>query len=114
MRSGRSLLVLLALAVGVGAYIYFVEAERDPSGAPETRDKVFTVESPAIEEMEIRSATGQATTLKKTGTDWQIVAPVTAAADSTTGTGATPTGRGPATGRDSGRGRGRAKPGPPS
>jgi hypothetical protein len=84
MRSGRSLLVLLALAAGLGAYIYFVEAKREPSGAPETRDKVFTVESSAIEEIEIRSATGQATTLKKTGTDWQIVAPVTAPADSST------------------------------
>jgi hypothetical protein len=84
MRGGRSLLVLVALALGLGAYIYFIEAEREPAGAPETRDKVFTVESSAIEEVEIRSATGQTTTLRKTGTDWQVVAPVTAPADSST------------------------------
>jgi len=76
--------VLVALAVGLGAYIYFVESERDPPGTPETRAKVFTVESTAIEEVEIRSAAGPATTLKKTGTEWQIVAPVTAPADAST------------------------------
>jgi hypothetical protein len=84
MRGGRSLLVLVALAVGLGAYIYFVERERDPSDAPETREKVITVESSAVEEVEIRSASGQTTTLKKAGTDWQVVAPVTAPADSST------------------------------
>ncbi len=83
MRSGRSLLVLLVLAAGLGGYIYFVEAKREPN-APETRDKVFAVESSAIEEVEIRSASGQTTTLKKAGTDWQITAPVTAPADAPT------------------------------
>jgi hypothetical protein len=80
MRGGRSLLVLVALAIGLGAYIYFVESERDPA-ATEERERVFTVEANAIEEVEIRSATGQTTTVRKTGTDWQIVAPVTAPAD---------------------------------
>jgi hypothetical protein len=81
MRGGRSLLVLLVLALGLGAYIYFVESERDPT-AVEDRERVFTVESSAIEEVEIRSAAGQTTTLRKSGTDWHIVQPVTAPADS--------------------------------
>ena len=80
MRSARSLLVLLVLAAGLGAYIYFVESKRDLTD-PETRkDKVFTVETGKIEEVELRSPNGD-TTLKKTGTTWQIVAPVTVPAD---------------------------------
>ena len=80
MRGGRSLLVLLVLAVGLGAYIYFVESKRDLTD-PETRkDKVFAVETGKIEEVELRSPNGD-TTLRKNGTTWQIVAPVAAAAD---------------------------------
>jgi hypothetical protein len=80
MRSGRSLLVLLVLGVGLGAYIYFVEGKRDLTG-PETRkEKVFTVDTGKIEEIELRSPNGD-TTLKKNGTTWQVVSPVTAAAD---------------------------------
>ncbi len=80
MRSARSLLVLLVLGAGLGAYIYFVESKRDLTD-PETRkEKVFTVETGKIEEVELRSPNGD-TTLKKNGTTWQIVSPVTAAAD---------------------------------
>lgn len=80
MRSGKSLLVLLVLAAGLGAYIYFVESRRDLTD-PETRkEKVFAVETGKIEEVDLRSPNGE-TTLKKNGTTWQIVAPVTAAAD---------------------------------
>jgi hypothetical protein len=72
--------VLLVLAAGLGAYIYFVESKRDLTD-PETRkDKVFAIETGKIEEVELRSPNGD-TTLKKNGTTWQIVAPVTAAAD---------------------------------
>ena len=81
MRGGRSLLLLVVLALGLGAYIYFVELKREPAGTTAPHDKVFTVESGGIEEIEIRSATGQTTTLKKSGTTWQIVAPVTTSAD---------------------------------
>ena len=45
------------------------------------KEKVFTVESDKIDEMTIKSESGERTTLKKTGTDWQIVAPVTAPPD---------------------------------
>ena len=80
MRSARSLLVLLVLGAGLGAYIYFVESKRDLTD-PETRkEKVFTVEAGKIEEVELHSPNGD-TTLKKNGTTWQIASPVTAAAD---------------------------------
>jgi Domain of unknown function (DUF4340) len=82
MRGGRSFLVLLVVALGLGAYIYFVEFKREPDAAA-AKDKVFSVESDKIQEIQIRAATGEATTLKKDGTTWQIVAPETLAADQT-------------------------------
>lgn len=81
MRGGRSLLVLLALAVGLGAYIYFVESERDPSGT-EARDKAFSVAAADIAELTIRAATAETTTLRRTDGAWSLVAPVAAPADS--------------------------------
>ena len=75
MRGGKSLLVMLGVAAALGAYIYFVEMKRDPAGTAEKKDKVFTVEAGKIEELEIRAASGEATTLKKQGDNWQIVSP---------------------------------------
>jgi len=75
MRGGKSLIVMLGVAAALGAYIYFVELKRDPSDTAEKKDKVFTVESGKIEELEIRAASGETTTLKKQGDNWQIVSP---------------------------------------
>ena len=77
MRGLRSFLVLLVLGAGLGGYLYFVESKRDPSDA-DKKDKVFTVESDKIDELTVKSESGERTTLKKTGSDWQIVAPVAA------------------------------------
>ena len=63
------------MAAGLGAYLYFVESKRDPSDA-DKKEKVFTVESDKIDELTVKSESGERTTLKKTGTDWQIVEPV--------------------------------------
>jgi hypothetical protein len=81
MRGGRSLIALLVLALGLGAYVYFVESERDLTDPATLKDKVFAVEAGTIEEVEVRSASGEVTTLSKSGDAWQIVAPVTAPAD---------------------------------
>jgi hypothetical protein len=80
MRGGRSLLVLLVLAAGLGAYIYFVEAKREPSGT-EKKDKVFTVDASKIDDVEVHAAAGDVTHLKKTGDTWAITSPVSAPAD---------------------------------
>ena len=81
MRGLRSFIVLLVIAVGLGAYVYFVESKR-PADAGETRDKVFSgVEADKIEEIAIKSESGDRTTLKKSGSDWQIVQPVAAKPD---------------------------------
>ena len=56
---------------------------------PEKKDKVFTVEADKIDELVVKSEAGERTTLKKTGTDWQIVAPVAAQPDGATVSGLT-------------------------
>ena len=46
MRGGRSFLILLVVALGLGAYIYFVESKREPADtAASKKDKVFTADS---------------------------------------------------------------------
>lgn len=81
MRGLRSFVGLLTILVALGAYLYFVESKRTPGDAPETKEKVFAVEADTIDEVTVRAESGDTTTLKKTGTDWQIVAPVTAQPD---------------------------------
>lgn len=83
MRGGRSLLILLVVALGLGAYIYFVEMERDPAGT-ETRDHAFDVEPADISELDIQPASADPTTLRKTGDHWALATPVVAPADRAT------------------------------
>jgi hypothetical protein len=80
MRGVRSFLVLVIVALGLGAYLYFVESKRDPAET-DKKDKVFTVEADKIDELSVTSESGERTVLKKTGTTWQIVEPVTAETD---------------------------------
>src|SRR5215831_4211408 len=83
MRGGKSFLVLLTVAVALGAYIYFVESKRTGSDEKK-KDKVFTVDTSKIDKIEVHAASGETTTLKKAGTDWQIVAPEAVDADAST------------------------------
>lgn len=82
MRGGRSLLILLVLALGLGGYIYFVESKRDLTDAETKKAKVFSIETGKIDELQVTSASGEVTALKKSGDTWQIVKPVAATADS--------------------------------
>ncbi|HVL69872.1 MAG TPA: DUF4340 domain-containing protein [Vicinamibacterales bacterium] len=83
MRGLRSFLGLFAILVALGAYLYFVESKRTPGAPAEKRDKVFAVEADQIEELTIRSESGDRTTLRRAGGAWQIVEPLTAEADET-------------------------------
>ena len=84
MRGGRSFLLLMIAALGLGAYIYFVEMKRDPAAADTAaKEKVFSVESGAITEVQVRAEEGDVTTLRKEGDAWQITAPETLEADTT-------------------------------
>jgi hypothetical protein len=83
MRGLRSFLALFVILIGLGAYLYFVESKRTPgSDSDDDREKVFAVEADKIDEVTIKSASGDRTTLKKTGEDWQIVSPINAIPDS--------------------------------
>jgi Domain of unknown function (DUF4340) len=79
MRGVRSFVVLLVLGISLGAYVYF-DSKKEPSGA-DKKDKVFTVESDKIDEITVKSESGERTTLKKNGSDWQIVQPLGAQPD---------------------------------
>jgi len=83
VRGGRSFFVLLGVAAALGAYIYFVELERDPAGSAEKRDRVFALEGAKLEELEVRAASGEVTTLKKDGEVWRIASPAGLDADDT-------------------------------
>ena len=83
MRSGKSLLGLLVVAVALGGYIYFVEMERDPAsptGGVE-REKVFTLETGSIERVDITNASAETTTVVRQDAEWAITAPEPATAD---------------------------------
>jgi hypothetical protein len=81
MRGLTSTIALVVVGAGLGGYIYFVESKR-PAGALETKEKVFTVEADALEELSVTSQ-GETTTLRKEGGTWKITAPITADADAT-------------------------------
>jgi hypothetical protein len=82
MKRGRSFLLLLVVALGIGAYAYFVESKREVSDSTAGKtEKVWTLDSEKVEQIDVKAASGDVTTLKKSGTDWQITAPVTANAD---------------------------------
>ncbi len=83
MRGGWSTLALVAVALGLGAYIYFVDSKR-PDTAP--AEKVFAVESDAVEEVRV-TAKGETTVLKKNGTAWALTEPLATDADSNAVTG---------------------------
>ena len=76
MRSGRSFVILAVVALAVGGYAYFVESKREPADlAGPKKDKVFTADSSTFEEVEIRAASGEVSTLKKVNGLWEIVKP---------------------------------------
>jgi hypothetical protein len=83
MGRGKSFLALVVVALGLGAYIYFVEMKRDPAAADDTakKDKVFAIETGKIEEVQVRAASGESTTVRKSGDTWQITTPETLEAD---------------------------------
>lgn len=75
MRGGKSFLLLLIVALGIGGYAWFVERDKEPSGSTPKKDKIFAVESEKIDEITVKSATGDTTKLKREAGEWKIVAP---------------------------------------
>ena len=81
MKGLRSFVGLLAILLALGGYLYFVESKREAE-SEDGKEKVFSVEADKIDELTVKSESGDQTTLKKTGTDWQIVQPAAFQPDS--------------------------------
>jgi len=83
MRRLRRLLVLLAILVGLGAYIYFYESKREPASEEgQKKAKVFaSLDAGKIAEITVRGSAGDATSLRKEGDRWTLVAPFASDAD---------------------------------
>src|SRR4026209_669147 len=77
---GVRLLILLLVAIPLGWYAYR-DSKKTPGDDTPKKDKVFTVEADKIDELEIKSESGDRTALKKKGTDREIVQPVVAPSD---------------------------------
>ena len=83
MRGLGSTIALIVVLGGLFAYIYFVTWKKTPETAS-TQEKVFVgLDADKVEELKVTSDKGESTTLKKANGAWQLVQPVTAAADET-------------------------------
>jgi hypothetical protein len=81
MRGLRSFLVLLVVALGLGAYLYFVESKREP-GETKKNEKVFAgLEADKIERLTVKSEKGESTTVEKKSGKWQQTQPAAVEAD---------------------------------
>ena len=90
MRGGRSLLVLFLAFGGLLAYLYFVDAKKPVTEeGVEKRDKVFTVDADKLDELKVKSSSGETSTVKKTKDGWRLVEPLTAKVDESAVTGIT-------------------------
>ena len=77
-RATSTLLLLLVLA-GLVGYIYYADTDGDSA---DEREKAFaSVAAEDIEELEIKSASGETSRVRKADGTWNVVEPVQAAAD---------------------------------
>lgn len=83
MKRGRSFLILLAVAAGLGAYIWFVEMNRDLNATDSPAEKLFTVDASAIQEVRMKNEAGETSTLQRKGDGWTIAELAGVDADST-------------------------------
>jgi hypothetical protein len=80
---GVRLLILLLIAIPLGWYAYH-DSKKGPADDAPKRDKVFSVDADKIDEIELKSASGDRTTLTRKGSDWEIAQPVNAPSDQST------------------------------
>jgi hypothetical protein len=73
-------LILLIIAIPLAWYAYY-DSTKGPVNDSPKRDKVFTVDADKIDEIEIKSESGDRTTVRKKGSEWEIVQPVSAPTD---------------------------------
>jgi hypothetical protein len=80
MKGVRSFLVLLAVAAGLGGYLYY-DSKREPADQKK-QEKVFAgVLSDKIERVTVKAVGGDQTTVEKQGAAWQVMQPAPVPAD---------------------------------
>ena len=84
MRRLRSTLVLLVVAVGLGAYVYFVERHRAPASEAEPNEQLFTFDAEDIAELHLTGTSDTITELHRADGTWRVVSPIEANADEIT------------------------------
>jgi hypothetical protein len=77
----RSTVVLLIVLGGLGGYIYFVDANRDPAALDAKPTAFIELSADDIEEMVIRSDSGETSRVRRMDETWQLLEPSTADAD---------------------------------
>jgi Domain of unknown function (DUF4340) len=76
MRGLKSTLALLVVLLGLGGYIYFVLAKKTDSAITK-QEKLFpALEASKIDDLKVKSESGDVTSLKKDGGAWKIVSPI--------------------------------------
>lgn len=81
MRGVRSLIVLIVIAIPLGWYA-LRESKREPADDKKPQEKVFAdVKADAIDEVTVKSESGDRTTVEKKDGKWQVTRPQAVAAD---------------------------------
>ena len=79
----RSFIILLVIGIPLFWYTYR-ESKKGPVDDTPKHDKVFSVDASKIDEIEVKSESGERTTLQRKGSDWTIVQPAPAPTDQAT------------------------------
>lgn len=80
MKGLRSFLALLVVAAALGGFLYY-DSKKEPTDTNK-QEKVFAdVQADKIDQITVKSASGDRTTVQKQGSGWQLAQPVAMAAD---------------------------------
>lgn len=77
---GLRFIILLLVALPLGWYAYH-DSKKGPIDDSPKHDKLFSVQADKIDEIEIKSESGDHTTLRRKGTDWEIAQPAAVPSD---------------------------------
>ena len=82
MRGLRSTIVLLVVLIGLSGYIYFVTSKKPDSNTIVSKERVFAgLQADTIDEVKVKSESGDTTAVKKDKGAWQVTAPVSSKAE---------------------------------
>jgi hypothetical protein len=73
-------LVVALVAIGLGAYIYFVESKRDTEAKPD-KEKALAFAREKVKEIHLQRAGGDAVRVVREGQAWRVTEPLVAEAD---------------------------------